>query len=113
MTKKDLVKKVHEVHGGVSYVEAQQMLDSMIRIIKDRIAKQEKVTLTGFGVFQVNRRKERQIRDLKTGTMIQLQPLNYLTFRTSRLVQVNNSDEQKGPEEIVLQNRGSMQASGH
>ena len=112
MTKKDLVKKVHEVHGGISYEEAQQILDGMIGTIKARLAKREKVTLTGFGVFQVNRRKGRQIRDLKTGAMIHIQPLNYLTFRMSRLVQVGE-DEQQRPEETVLQNRGSMQASGH
>jgi len=111
MTKKDLVRNVHAAHGGLSYDEAQRIIETMLKTIKKRLAQGEKVMLTGFGVFRVNQRQARQIRDLKTSRIIEIRPFKYLSFRAAKHVQVTSHD-QEGPEEAVLQNRRSMQAGG-
>ncbi|MBI1747348.1 MAG: HU family DNA-binding protein [Acidobacteria bacterium] len=109
MTKKELVRRVHEVHGGISYTESQEILDHIITTIKQHLIRGEKIVLSGFGVFRVNRRKARKIRDLKSGRIIEIQPLNYITFRPSRQFQVGDHETQSN-EEALLQNRRSMQA---
>jgi len=53
---------VEEVSGeaGLTKRETQKVIDTMIEIIADTLSKGEKVTLVGFGTFQVASRKARR-----------------------------------------------------
>ncbi|HEX9371700.1 MAG TPA: HU family DNA-binding protein [Roseiflexaceae bacterium] len=59
MQKTDFVKSVAE-QAGVSQKEAKQVVDAALDIITDTLKKGEKVTLTGFGTFEVRQRQERE-----------------------------------------------------
>ena len=88
MIKADLAQLVHETHGGISYNEALEMVDTVLDLIKDRLARHEKVKLTGFGTFCVIERKARYGRNPQTGDRILLPASRYVTFKPSRLIEL-------------------------
>jgi DNA-binding protein HU-beta len=59
MQKTDFVKSVAE-RAKVSQKEAKQVIDAALDIITDSLKGGEKVTLTGFGTFEVRQRQERE-----------------------------------------------------
>jgi len=59
MQKTDFVKSVAE-RANVSQKEAKQVIDSALDIITESLKGGEKVTLTGFGTFEVRQRQERE-----------------------------------------------------
>lgn len=59
MQKTDFIKAVAE-RAGISQKETKQVIDSALDVITDALAKGEKVTLTGFGTFEVRDRQERE-----------------------------------------------------
>jgi len=70
MNKNDISKKVYEIHGGMSYVEAQRTVDLILNIIKSRLARGEKVLITGFGCFRIVKRKDKKGVNPQTGEAI-------------------------------------------
>lgn len=86
MIKADLAQIVYETHGGISYREALEMVDSILEKIKRSLAENKNVKLTGFGTFHVIERKARYGRNPQTGERILLPPSRYVTFRPSRLI---------------------------
>ena len=68
------VELVEEVSGevGLSKRETQKVIDAIIGTIGDTLAAGEKVTLVGFGTFQVMNRKARVGRNPQTGATIQI-----------------------------------------
>lgn len=88
MIKADLAQIVYETHGGISYREALEMVDSMLEQIKDSLSRSENVKLTGFGTFNVIERKARYGRNPQTGERILLPSSRYVTFRPSRLLDI-------------------------
>ncbi|HNP85668.1 MAG: HU family DNA-binding protein [Chloroflexi bacterium SZAS-1] len=59
MQKTDFVKSVAE-RAGVSQKEAKLVVDAALDIITETLKAGEKVTLTGFGTFEVRQRQERE-----------------------------------------------------
>ena len=59
MQKTDFVKSVAD-RANVSQKEAKQVIDAALDIITDSLKGGEKVTLTGFGTFEVRQRQERE-----------------------------------------------------
>ncbi len=59
MQKTDFIKAVAE-RTGVSQKETKQVIDAALDIIAETLAKGEKVTLTGFGTFEVRERQARE-----------------------------------------------------
>ncbi len=59
MQKTDFIKAVAE-KTGVSQKETKQVIDAALAVIEEALKRGEKVTLTGFGTFEV---RERQARD--------------------------------------------------
>lgn len=86
MIKADLARIVYERHGGISYCEAKDLVEIMIDRIKASLVSGSSVKLSGFGSFNVVRRKGRLGRNPQTGERIRLEPSNYVTFRPSRIV---------------------------
>jgi len=71
MNKAELVEEVSgEV--GLSKREAQKVIDAIIKTIGDTLCKGEKVTLVGFGTFQVMKRKARKGVNPRTRETIQI-----------------------------------------
>jgi len=71
MNKAELVE---EVAGkvGLTKKEANNVVDAITSAITDTLAMNERVTLVGFGTFQVIRRKERTGRNPQTGRTLQI-----------------------------------------
>lgn len=59
MQKTDFIKAVAE-RTGVSQKETKQVVDTALEVIAETLKKGEKVTLTGFGTFEVRQRQERE-----------------------------------------------------
>ena len=57
MIKADLARIVYERHGGISYCEAKDLVEIMIDRIKASLVSGSSVKLSGFGSFNVVRRK--------------------------------------------------------
>jgi len=64
----------NEVSGevGLSKRETQKVIDAIIGTIRDTLAAGEKVTLVGFGTFQVAKRKARRGVNPQTRESIQM-----------------------------------------
>ena len=58
MQKTDFVRAVAE-RTGVSQKDARHVIDAALDIIAETLKAGEKVTLTGFGTFEVRQRQER------------------------------------------------------
>jgi nucleoid DNA-binding protein len=84
MNKNDISKKVHEVHGGLSYVEAQKIVDLMLEIIKGRLSRGEKVLISGFGCFVVKKKKEKKGVNPQTGAPVVIPGRNSIKFKPSK-----------------------------
>ena len=69
MRKQDLVKEVAS-KSNMSPRQVQMVVDATFDAIRDAMAKGEKVTLTGFGSFEVAQRNEREGRNPRTGEKI-------------------------------------------
>jgi nucleoid DNA-binding protein len=84
MNKDDISKKVYEAHGGLSYAEAQKIVDYMLETIKARLVSGEKVLLSGFGCFTVMRRKDKKGVNPQTGDPILIPGRNSIKFKLSK-----------------------------
>ncbi|HSR51533.1 MAG TPA: integration host factor subunit alpha [Acidobacteriota bacterium] len=86
MVKADLARVVYERHGGITFKEAQELVDLMIKLMKEALLDGESVKLSGFGSLNVIDRKPRMGRNPQTGERIRLAASRYVTFRASRAV---------------------------
>ena len=59
MQKTDFIKAVAE-QTGVSQKETKVVIDAALKVIEDALKRGEKVTLTGFGTFEVRQRQARE-----------------------------------------------------
>lgn len=71
MNKAELVEQVSG-EAGLSKRGTQKVIGAMIETIADTLSRGEKVTLVGFGTFQVRQRKARRGVNPQTGTTIQI-----------------------------------------
>jgi nucleoid DNA-binding protein len=84
MNKSDISKKVHETHGGLSYVESQKIVDFIMDTIKERLSRGEKVLLSGFGCFSVMPRKAKRGVNPQTGEPVVISGRNSIKFKPSK-----------------------------
>jgi nucleoid DNA-binding protein len=71
MTKDELVAKVAEATGSKK-VDIQKALDVMIQTIIETIKKNDKVNITGLGIFKLKDKAARVARNPKTGETVQV-----------------------------------------
>jgi len=65
MHKSDFVAAVAE-KTGLSKVKAGETVDAVLDLITETLKKGDKLTLTGFGSFEVRHRAARQVTDIRT-----------------------------------------------
>ena len=65
-TKEDIVNQVAK-DTGISKIQAKKTVESFLDTITDSMKSGDKVTLTGFGTFQVQEREARKGRNPQTG----------------------------------------------
>ncbi len=71
MQKTDFIKAVAE-KAGVGQKEAKLIVETALAVISEALARSEKVTLTGFGTFEVRERAPREGVNPQTREKIQI-----------------------------------------
>ncbi len=84
MNKNDISKKVYETHGGLSYADSQKIVDLIIETIKGRLARGEKVLISGFGCFSITKRKDKKGVNPQTGEPVIIPGRNAVKFKPSK-----------------------------
>jgi DNA-binding protein HU-beta len=84
MNKNDISKKVYESHGGLSYADAQKIVDFILDTIKGRLSRGEKVLISGFGCFYVIRKKVKKGVNPQTGEPVLIPGRNSIKFKPSK-----------------------------
>ena len=70
MNKTDLIKNVSAQIEGATQKDVAVIVDTVLETIVNTVASGEKVSLAGFGTFEVTERAERNGRNPKTGEAI-------------------------------------------
>jgi DNA-binding protein HU-beta len=83
MTKADLVAKIAD-KASMTKAGAERALNSFLESVQDVLVKEGKLTLTGFGTFSVESRKERKGRNPRTGAAIKIPASKVVKFRPGK-----------------------------
>lgn len=91
MTKIDIVQDIYE-KMGISKKDAARILDSLFELMKSKLARGEKIKISGFGSFIVKEKKSRRGRNPQTGAEIVISARKVLTFKSSQVLRkaINN-----------------------
>ena len=69
MTKKELIREVGKANDLTQKVVGK-VIDDLLTLIAEELAKGNKVVLLGFGTFEVKERKARNVRNPRTGELM-------------------------------------------
>ena len=86
MTKADIIERVYEKVGGFSKKEAAEIVETVFQIMKQTLADNEKIKISGFGNFVVRAKKERMGRNPQTGQPIVIAERRVLNFKPSQVL---------------------------
>jgi integration host factor subunit alpha len=82
MTKLELVNNVYD-RLGFSKRECADIVDKFFEVIKETLAKDEDVMISGLGKFSVKQKRARRGRNPQTGAEIEIKERKVLLFRLS------------------------------
>jgi integration host factor subunit alpha len=85
MTKADLADLIHE-KLSCQKKEAVELLDLTLEILKEAIATEGHVKISGFGNFVVRQKTDRTGRNPQTGDAITITSRKVLTFKPSTIL---------------------------
>ncbi|PCI24817.1 DNA-binding protein [Candidatus Peregrinibacteria bacterium] len=84
MTKQDLVAAM-AANAGLTKKSAADALEALLAIITGSLQKGEKVTLTGFGTFQISARAARMgVNPRNPSQKVQIPAMNLPTFKAGK-----------------------------
>lgn len=83
MTKTLLVEAVAR-KAGVTKAEAARVVDAVVDSITEALSNGDKVTVTGFGTYEVRQRAARMGRNPQTGETIQIPAQRTPAFRAGK-----------------------------
>ena len=82
LTKEDLVTATAEANG-YPRIQAVELVETLLELIKSKLASGEDVLISGFGKFCVKKKHERRGRNPATGESMMLAPRRVVTFKCS------------------------------
>lgn len=85
MTKAELINYVAK-ECRTSKATAEKLINSTFSHIGKCLKRKDKITLTGFGTFYVNKRKARRGRNPQTGAPINIKAANVPKFKSGKLL---------------------------
>jgi len=85
MTKIDIIQSVYE-RLGVPKKDSARIVESVFELMKDSLAKGEKIKISGFGNFIVKEKQPRRGRNPQTGEEISISARKVLTFKSSQVL---------------------------
>jgi len=83
MTKTDLVNSVAAT-TSMTKADSDRAINALLDSVRSALAKGEKVTLTGFGTFEVRKRAARTGRNPRTGEVISIPATKTPAFRAGK-----------------------------
>lgn len=83
MNQSELVAKVAD-SAEVEKAQAERMVDAVLGSISDALKAGDKVSLSSFGIFEINDRQARQGRNPATGEAIQIAASKAIKFRPTK-----------------------------
>lgn len=83
VTKKDLVELIYEELEVYPRRRVEDILETMLEIMKDSLADKEAVVISGFGKFVPVHKNKRPGRNPKTGEVIDIPEHYTVSFRPS------------------------------
>ena len=94
MTKLDIINESSKL-TGLTKVETELVLDSVLNTIKNSLANGERIDIRGFGSFLVKNRKPREARNPSTNESIFLEEQFIPAFKVSKLLKKFVDQEMK------------------
>ena len=93
MTKREIIEELTVRYPNFTSREATTALNVMIEAMTDSLARGQRIEIRGFGSFGVKQRRERQGRNPKTGTRVEVPSKRIPYFKPSKELKdlVNNS----------------------
>lgn len=85
VTRADLAEAVYE-ELGLSRQESSDLVESMLALLSDALARGEPVKLSSFGSFAVRDKGERIGRNPKTKQEVMIDPRRVLVFKPSQVL---------------------------
>jgi DNA-binding protein HU-beta len=85
MTKTELVSRIAE-KAGLTKADSEKALNAFLSAVEETLINEGKLTLTGFGTFVVEERKERKGRNPRTGKEITIPACKVVKFRPGKLL---------------------------
>ncbi len=110
LTKADIVERVYK-EAGFSKKEAADLVDMVFKVIKDTLARGEKVKISGFGNFSIRDKATRMGRNPQTGDAMEISARRVLTFKPSQVlkedvtVRYSHRLDDKGKEDTSIPSR--------
>ncbi len=83
LTKADLVDVLHE-QSPRSRTEVKNIVEALLRLMKQGIKKDHSLMVSGFGKFEAYAKKARKGRNPQTSAPLLLDPRKVVVFRLSR-----------------------------
>src|SRR5262249_57522056 len=83
MTKAEIVQALYGRVGGFSKKESADMVDLVFEMMKETLARGEKIKISGFGNFVLRDKRQRPGRNPQTGDPIKISQPRALTFKPS------------------------------
>ncbi len=83
MNKQELIASVAE-KAGLTKKDSEKAINAVIDSIKTALSKGDKVSLVGFGTFEVRTRAERSGRNPQTGATIKIPAAKVPAFRPGK-----------------------------
>jgi integration host factor subunit alpha len=84
MTKAEIVQAIYARVGGFSKKESADIVDLVFEMMKETLAKGERIKVTNFGNFVLRDKGERPGRNPQTGAPIKISQRRVLTFKVSK-----------------------------
>jgi len=92
VTRADLCETVYQ-RVGLSRSESAQLVEQVINVISEAVARGENVKLSSFGSFLVRSKGERIGRNPKTGEEVPIEPRRVMVFKPSNILKAHINGE--------------------
>jgi len=91
MTKADIIQNIHE-NLGFSKKDSAEIVKSVFDIMKETLARNESLKISGFGNFTVREKRARKGRNPQTGDEIEISARRVVTFKPSQVLRETLSE---------------------
>jgi integration host factor subunit alpha len=102
VTKADIAKRIRDrllIYNDFSQItsrQAQDLLEHVLKVMKDALYSGQDLKISGFGSFQVKRKNDRRGRNPQTGETLTIDGRRIVTFKASSLLRKAVNGESKG-----------------